>query len=255
MTMKLTNLLNEEYANTKNQIVSDLHIHENTAFFQEIFLSRSVLGADEISEIKCDKMYQNLFNKTPWTPEDIFLLSDKIKEEEQAFYFYDFGMILSRLINTHHLITENKNYLLKTEHLEKKLPNLCYRNNGANITIYGSVGNGCCKQMYDGIVRILGNCGSLCESMTDGSVSVEGNCNWNVGTDMKNGIVTITGNVANEIGTNMRGGEIIIEGHAFTVGNRMKGGIIRINGNIELSVGWRASYGEIYNKDKRVYPK
>ncbi len=256
--MKLIDCVNKEYEDVKQNIVLEPPIYENKKFFEEILFSPTILGAETYSESETEEIsqkYQNIFHQTPWTPEDIFLLCEKIKEEKRAYYFLSFGIILTRLINTHHLLTGHKDYLLKTEDSETKLPNLCYENNGANVTIYGPVGNNCCKKMRAGTVQIVGDCtGSLCAYMKGGIVSVKGDCKGNIGTDMKNGIIDITGNAKHEVGTNMSGGMIVLSGDAFYVGE-MTRGVIHVNGTIHNLHRSSMQGGYIYNRRKRVDPK
>ncbi len=168
-------------------------------------------------------------SKVEYTSEDITVfLSQIIKEisiEETANSFIG-GIFISALINNHFTKTMQKEtYLLLIEPKSVEIDYLCYKNNGAEIVIYGDTGAFLCEEMQKGIVTVYGNA-DLC-----------------AGQYMKGGILKLKG-ANSDLGEYMTGGKIYLdEDYERFLAQGFEG-------NETTRFG-----GEIYCGGKRMFPK
>ena len=119
------------------------------------------------------------------------------------------GLYISSLINN----SNDTNFTLTTNHLEKKLSHLGFLNSGKTIEVIGVLEGYCGRKMTAGLLRVRG--------------SVTGY----LGQEMSGGTIEIEGNAGNLTGENMSGGKIIVKGDCLGIGRGMQGGEIHVYGN------------------------
>ncbi len=159
--------------------------------------------------------------KKTYSSEQIVQFCSLLNGYQSQKLFSVTGFFLSALINMHYAAVhktaqENKEYILFTEHLEKKIDYIGYLANGAHIHIVGDAGLFLGKDMKSGRITILGNTGS------------------SPGFGMNGGAITIRHNAGPLVGNYMNGGEIHIDGGYRSISDQIYGGRIFHRGN-ELS--------------------
>ncbi len=282
--MKLIDVINTEYEHVnEKEIILKPQLDANLFDMCKSLFDYSCMQPMGNTEIK---EWDNCV--TLLTPEDITEISVLLvafSEVEEVFGHRKnhIGAFLSRIINTHHRITNCENeYFIIT----KNMPNislLCWYNS-ANVCIDGSAGLYACRNMEGGTVRILGNCGEkIGEEMSGGNISVKGSCDRFAGANMIDGSITVEGNCGSHAGCHMIEGNLTIKGNAeaylgFQLHNgridlfgtlhknkkqnngdepdfRIHGGEIHLHGEYEKdSLPICTLKGRIYHKEKCITP-
>jgi len=199
------------------------------------------------------------------------------------------GAVLSAMVNA----GEHEHYVIHTDHLEKEIEMLGYKNT-KNLSVRGKVGNSFCEMMESGLVFVTGDAaGSIGTRMKGGEIIAEKDVYGNVGKEMEDGGITVVGRVGRPdyihvhnkntifigdpfavVGIKMKGGSITVNGDSgplaglyqeggaialignagSCIGPRRKGGVITMDGSYE-SISCDCGAGEIFHKGKRVFPR
>ncbi len=227
--MKLTQTIESEYANVQgnylikypkekrsNTIKNILRTYKDWLFHSIKNEEIKQIESQEIFDIACYYSAQGflLGRCKKYLQSDITEVSIAIKEYEDETDFNKSGIFLTCLINNHFQKTKTKKeYILITEHLEKRIDEIGFKNNGATIKIIGNVGD------------------YLGEYMTDGEIILEGNSQ-------------------KDTGCNMQGGVIYVRNSEETLGYLQKGGSIYVSENAGTDVGYRMKRGNIFLKQE-----
>ncbi len=279
--MKITEIVEEEYADIKGNNRETISLIESSKSFTELLSLYKFWLEDDKADWGFDVRSYNYAEKilTENRTEELYSIDEitKFCFAIQPFVkrenFKKSGAFLSALVNVHYKeINEkvkknkeinqrvkrknanflSKEYILVTEHITP-LDTLCSHNNGADITIQGNTGSNCCEFMQKGTVTLTGNAGNnLCFGSTGGKVIIRGNCgNW-TGIEMENTTLEIFGNADNNLGYSMRKNSCIIV-HKNTkdyTGKFCGGGIIKIYGDCGNYTGASMKKGVLIIKGK-----
>ena len=291
--MKLTDIINEEYQEVKEEQIVLPAKYEETNEVKAILK----LFEKELCDIEKEKLKgfapipSNLYfflkssiRTLPLktiTPQDItsFLLALKKYNERDSPNSSTLsespGIFLSALIHEH----QRKNnfdgtYIIPTEQLKEKINYLGIYNN-ANMHIIGSIGSygflymkkgnviidghteyALGHKMQNGSIQINGNTeDSLCRKMYGGTVIIKGNAGENACSQMSGGTVTIQGNTKGYTGIGMKGGNLFLQGNKEKfVGIELKGGTIHLQGSSNHEDTYR-KYGTIIHKGNVIFHK
>ncbi len=244
--MKLTELMEKEY----NDITSaelDSISYQSTDGLQKIiktydhWLKREEREIDihgsswRPSDKKTIERIRNLSKKKQYSREDITTFSTYMQEREQSKAFTHSGYFLSLLINYHYKYTnDQEKYVILTNHLKEKIHRLCYKNNGANVRVLGSVGHGFCSNMKQGTVVLSGNCDKvLAPFMKGGDLTVYGDVDTveTLDSEKNNGIITLLGSCI-RISPRIKKGTVYYHGEDVTAWMK-KGEYYRPNNSLE----------------------
>ncbi len=261
--MNLTKTIQESYEQVDRKPITEIHTSEYTYKILDAYKSFLALhnGHDNPTNfINNLQSHIGTINRPIYTQQDITEFCFQLVQFESNNSFYSSGIFLSKLINDHYDRThEKKEYVLVTDHLQKKMHYLCEENNGANIRVQGSVDAFFAARMKKGNIILEGNCEShLGILMEGGFVHVLGNCGTSCGNQMFGGDIKIEGNVGNLIGSHLFGGVIEVQGNVGTdIGVNMRGGLLKfhedITGKISDSINTtEAPYATIQVNGKRV---
>ncbi len=170
--MNLTKTIEEEYAEiTEKPLDTVKQMHQkNLSDLLEIY-ENFLHKEDELFKknpfLNSNQMYsalQELFEEKKKDPsfiydqEDITSFCFALEKYQTNGFFTSSGIFLSFLINTHFEKTDTKKeYSLFTEHLEKKVNYLAFKNKGAHIFIRGDAGFYLADYMERGSVTITGS--------------------------------------------------------------------------------------------------
>ncbi len=247
--MKLTQIIEESYANVNAETVRFLHTSKYTKKILDAykaFLAISKAMDNKAGFLKNVQKYIGTTDTSIYSQEDITAFCFQLESFESYPVFYTTGNFLSQLINDHYKIThEEKEYILVTNHLREKMYYLCEENNGANIRVRGSAGPFFGTRMKEGTIILEGNSEShLGNLMEGGTIQVLGDGGTSCGDQLFGGNITIEGDVKNLIAQNMFGGVIEVKGHVGTdIGINMRGGLLKfhedITGKISHSINTR----------------
>ncbi len=267
--MKLTELMESEYANVTSASFEKLHKRDTkgleniTLAFEEVMKYPYSL---ETSFTKFEWSVQNIINTIPaiegkkFDPEDITAFSILLDAFEDRSAFNKAGIFLTDLVEAHsqNRRSDNKNNLFdhtnklsenKDKNQEKNKTNeeeytIITENYGKRIHHFQYLG----YHLTSATIRVLGNCGNDCGAFLEGgSLIIQGNVDSFCGREMEKGSIHVLGNAGANIGTHMKNGSIHIDGNAFSsVGKRMKKGKITIQGNCGIRGGENMEGGIIH---------
>jgi hypothetical protein len=202
-----------------------------------------------------------------YSSEDVELFSLIIADfQEEKIFSRKAGIFLSALVNA----GKDDNYTIRTNHLEKSIENLGYRNTknlvvkgfgggtigsemeGGSITVHGNVADWAGIRMKGGSIIVNGDAGAFVGSwMKNGTIMIKGNAGGVCSSNMKGGSVTVEGNAGHMAGEDMCAGTLIIKGDAGErLAENMKGGEIFVGGSIE-SLG-KIKGGKVYKNGKLI---
>ncbi|MFH0737045.1 MAG: hypothetical protein V1827_01115 [Candidatus Micrarchaeota archaeon] len=151
-------------------------------------------------------------------PKDVSEFSLAIKEFENEDSFpLKAGLFLSALV----ALGPIGEYVIMTNHLEKRLDGLGYRNTKKKIIrIQGDAGDFLGDRMRGGRIIVMGNAGdSIGSYMISGKIIVEGNAGNDTGYAMFGGVIIIKGDTGKRIGYDSDGGVIRLEGGYLHIKN------------------------------------
>ncbi len=269
--MKLTQIIEEEYkeiSGRKKNIIKKIYskaLKNLLEYYEQVNLLHLLADSFPDEQFQCG--LKSLFQKNPWTREEITEFSYALTSFQEKKYFQLSGVFLTEMVNVHYEKTKTKKtYIIPTIHLDKKLSHLGKELRGAHLHIEGSAGEECGQNMHKGLLVISGDCENyLGHEMWNGAIKVCGNCKDNCGTSMNNGNIEIFGNAKDRVGKYARGGSIIIHGNCGdnagtemenmhihikqncgkNAGSYLKSGSIEINGDALENAGYRMRGGEI----------
>ncbi len=252
--VSLSKIIEEEYADVARADITSIRNNSDLDIAKKIIAKREELMYGAFFEgDHVEKIFGTVYEETHFEKKDIINLCYAISEYQDIFKasgkndFSDFGYILSQLINIHHKITRENDYLIKTDHLIEPLSYLGFENNGAHIIIKGNTGYDTCKNMKSGTVEIFGNALShFGYRMRGGNVILNGNAEDRVGEELIEGTIEIKGSVKNHLGNQASGGTIIVEKNAGAfVGSEMGEAKIIVKGDCDNVIGDSQQGGEI----------
>ncbi len=244
--MKLTNIINEEYENlTESEIqIGKTAKNETVQEFMRLYHIWQENIKNMNSSLLFLKMYdegmQIVYNLS-YTLQDItyfcFALKDLKKDTPQKLENIRLGFFISALVNTHYDKTKTtEEYTIITEFFPGYKSHLCYKTNGAKVKIIGDVNNFCGQIMERGNIYIQGNAGvQLGEQISGGTIHLTGNAGMHAAIGLIDGRIIIEGNTGQDLAIHMRNGFVSVGGKIESIGKMIFG-------------------GEIYNKERRVYP-
>ncbi len=247
--MKITEIIDEEYADATKKDGEQIALTKTSKTFQEIHKlylfwledSYADWGFDPWSCFYAEKMLTENRKEELYSMEDITNFCFAIKKFEEHKKFKESGAFLSALINVHYEKTKSsKEYILVTEHLQIPLDELCSYTKGANILVQGNGGTNACNQIKKGRIHFTGSVGrSLCSCTTGGTVIIDGDCENNACFGMEETNLLIKGNAGNSIGySTSKKGKIIVNGNVGKyAGHFCYGGKIHIKGDAEEEAG------------------
>ncbi len=248
--MNLTKILRETYENVPGETILPIKVAGKDVLGNITEVYEQFLNPDERKKIYDNTHHSNsiyhplvastvllnqVFQKSPWETQDIdtFLFSLLAFQNEKSFYLT--GAFISALVNIHHKHTNQKDYILPLEQLDKPLDYICSKNDGANILVKG-------------------NCGeAFASDMISGNVICEGSVGANIGMKLKSGIILIKKDAVGWIGRDMIDGCITIKGR---IHGHTEEDIKPISSDSFYEIHVENSFGgEIYHGSRRVFPK
>ncbi len=257
--MKINDIINKEYADVHAADIQKVYVSENLS---NLILSykewiHSLNDERNISSYTNDWRYNSAIKKIKnwkYASEDITAFSLALTEFQDEKFFHYSGHFISSLINSDFEKTKQTNpYLIITELLQKpkneilnfdQLGFLGVDNNGANISIKGTVGSYLGFGMKKGNIYVKGDVLEHCAySLEGGTILIDGDCGGFFGVDMSGGIVQVKGNQTSIMGDLMSGGKIEIFGNAGNI-RMQNGGEIIVHKNID-SVGTEMKKGKV----------
>ncbi len=300
--MKLTDTIKKEYEHVEKKEVHTLTVPKTqnvdtlldlyTEMQQDTLFnttkSRIFAGeydTDEAYNYIEEQIKHRVINKKlSYTSEDITSFSFQVTRIKSKHTISQLGLFLSSLVNENFRRKKIESpYLIYTRDEKNNsdpfllhVDFLGYKNNGANVLIFGTIGNGLCTRMSKGIVTVEGTCKDgfsetpfICSEMRGGSFTINGDVFASCGYLMKGGSITINGEVKKKhtllpsrqtsfgaldaiidsrIGFMMQDGIIHVQKYCGTeLGTEMTGGKIFIEEG-DCTISARKKGGEIYYK-------
>ncbi len=268
--MKLTDTLENEYANVESQkntnIKIDSRIEKIVAVYKEwLTYMQTNLVVKQKGILEMGPIASSIFSCQigNYSAEDITYLSTRLIQFQEEDSFANSGYFLTNLIMRDYQKTKRKEpYVVITEHLNTPLDYLCSKLhglselnetaklNGPSVYIQGNTGKHTCDGMHSGNVTITGNIGpNGCYFMEGGLVTVHKNSEESLANHLNGGEIIIYGdtieNTVTQACSSMKKGIVTIKGNAKSIGHCMKGGKIIVEGNCTEHLGSVMYNGEI----------